>query len=119
MTVNAISVTLQCAKDKKIIVIAMGFGAADSLVQGLITQGASVSLVTDAVHASTVNALCESEFSSQSGLALALRQAVQQLGEVDAVVVALTPSASLVLRPITSMSSDDWQSGCRHSGLGR
>lgn len=112
MTVNPISGALQCAKDKKIVVIAMGFGVVDSLVQGLIAQGASVSLVTDAVQASTLNAVCESEFSSQSGLALALRQAVQQLGEIDAVVVALTPAASLVVRPITSMSSEDWQSAC-------
>lgn len=112
MTVNPMSGALQCAKDKKIVVIAMGLGAADSLVEGLIAQGASVSLVTDAVHADTLNAVCESEFSSQSGLALALRQAVQQLGEVDAVVVGLTPPASLVARPITSMSSEDWQSAC-------
>ncbi|MHC8320430.1 SDR family oxidoreductase [Pseudomonas sp. GB2N2] len=112
MTINAASRALQYAKDRKIVVIAVGFSAADSLVQGLIAQGARVSLATDAAHAATANALCHSDFSSRAGLALVLQQAMQQLGDIDAVVLAVTPAASLTARPITSMSSDDWQSAC-------
>lgn len=61
MTINATSGALQCAQDKKIVMIAVGFSATDNLAQGLSAQGARVSLVTDAAHASTSNALCRSD----------------------------------------------------------
>ncbi|MCM2459391.1 SDR family oxidoreductase [Pseudomonas sp. CG7] len=99
-------------KDKNILVIAAGFDGADSLKSGLLKHSAQVCLVTDAQGVDASGTFFGADFSSRSSLASVLSHAAQQLGRVDAVVLALTPTAALVSRPITSMSVDDWREAC-------
>jgi len=100
------------AKTNRILVVAAGFEGIDSLKSGLLKQSAHVCLVTDAQGVDSPDTFFGADFSSRASLAQALGQAVARLGRVDAVVLALTPAAALIARPITSMSVEDWRKAC-------
>lgn len=100
------------AKTRRILVVAAGLVGIDGLKSGLLKQASQVCLVTDAQGVDSPGTFFGADFSSKASLVQVLSQAAQHLGRVDAVVLALTPAAALIARPITSMSVDDWRKAC-------
>lgn len=102
-------------RNRRVLVVARGLDVTSAVIAGLMDHGARVTLLSDNDDplAQTRPALerTRATFASRQEVEQAVARAVAQLGIPELVVLSVLPFAGAGLAPITSLRSQDWQSG--------